>query len=84
MNAKRFIKWEHITFSYSECNSIILVIETDGIECCRENGVPEYCFGYCLKETKETKSRAITGACEEWLKQIGQCNKGLSVFTSIN
>ena len=80
----RDIKWEHITFSYSECNSIILVIETDGIECCRENGVPEYCFGYCLKETKETKSRAITGACEEWLKQIGQCNKGLSVFTSIN
>ena len=50
-NSKR-----HITFSHSEWNSIILVIETDGIECCRENGVPEHCFGYCLKGTKETKS----------------------------
>ena len=72
-NVKTDLKWEHITFFYSESNSIIFEIETDGKECCREKGVPEYCFGYCLKEATETKSRAITGFCEEWLKQIGQC-----------
>jgi len=50
--------------------------ETDGVKCCREKGVPEMCFGYCLTERKNTQSRAITGFCEEWLKQIGQCSKG--------
>ena len=59
-----FLFW--IKFDYIQ-------IETDGKECCREKGVPEYCFGYCLTGTTKTKSRAITGFCEEWLKQIGQC-----------
>ena len=54
------------------------------MECCRDNGVPEYCLGYCLKETKQAKARAITGACEKSFKQIAQCRKGLLVFTSIN
>ena len=37
------------------------------------------CFGYCLTERKNTQSRAITGFCEEWLKQIGQCSKGILI-----
>ena len=54
-------------------------IESDGIKCCREKGVSDICFGYCLTEEKNTKSGAITGVCEEWLKQIGHCRKGLLI-----
>ena len=65
--------------SFSECNSIIFEIETDGIKCCREKGVSDLCFGYCLKENRNTKSRAITGRCKEWFEQIGNCKKGLLI-----
>ena len=90
----RSIKREQITLSFSECNSIIFEIETskkesnpihskykgtDGTKCCREEGVPDYCFGYCLTGRKNTASRAITGACKEWLKEIGDCSKGLLI-----
>ena len=54
------------------------------MKCCREKGVLDICLGYCLKEMEDTKSRAITGRCAEWLAVIGQCKKGLLVFTSKN
>ena len=79
--------------SFSECYSIIFkietmeiktmetmeIIETDEIKCCRENGVPDYCFGYCLIERKKSESRAVTGVCKRWLEQIGHCTKGLLI-----
>ena len=77
----RSIKWEQITLSFSECNSIIFEIETpnDDTKCCREKGVPDYCFGYCSTGSKNAASRAITGACKNWLKQISDCDKGHAV-----
>ena len=50
------------------------------IKCCREKGVPEKCSGLCLTEIKNAESRAITGVCKDWLKQIGQCMKGLLIL----
>jgi len=48
-------------------------ITTDmGTACCREKGVPDICFGYCLKERK-AESRAITGICHRWFELIGKC-----------
>jgi len=46
--------------------------ETDMIKCCREKGVSDTCFDYCVME------RNITGICEEWVKQIGRCRKELA------
>ena len=43
-----------------------------GTACCREKGVPDICFGYCLKERK-AESRAITGICHRWFELIGKC-----------
>ena len=54
--------------------------ETDEEKCCREKGVPEKCSGLCLTEIKNAESRAITGVCKDWLKQIGQCMKGLLIL----
>ena len=54
--------------------------EPDEIKCCREKGVPVECFGYCLKERNNAESRAITGVCEKWLKQMGQCREGLLIL----
>jgi len=58
----------------------IVEAETDGEKCCREKGVSDVCFGYCSTETKDIKSRAITGVCEELLEQIDRCKKGCTVF----
>ena len=79
MTIELCVKWDQITLSFVECKSNIFDIETDGINCCREKGVPDVCFGYCLTERKNTKSRAITGFCEQWLKQIGHCKTGLLI-----
>ena len=77
----RSIKWEQITLSFSECNSIIFEIETpnDDTKCCREKGVPDYCLGYCSTGSKNAASRAITGMCKNWLKEISDCDKGLLI-----
>ena len=54
-----------------------MVIEdvTDAEKCCRENGVLDVCFGYCLKEREKTGSRSF-GICGKWLKLINECRKG--------
>ena len=57
-----------------------MIIEdvTDAEKCCRENGVLDVCFGYCLKEKEETGSRSF-GICDKWFKQINKCRKGLFI-----
>merc|ERR1712136_612155 len=48
----------------------------DVTKCCQEKGVADYCFGYCSTGSKNAASRAITGACKNWLKEISDCEKG--------
>ena len=51
----------------------------DQEKCCRENGVPDVCFGYCEKETKDDERTGVkTGICEKWFKTIGKCAGGRS------
>ena len=57
------------------------VIETlnGGTKCCREKGVPDVCFGYCSIGSTDVSSRAVTGACKNWLKEISDCDKGILI-----
>ena len=52
-------------------------------KCCREKGVSDICFGFCLND--DNKSRAIqqTGICGKWFKIIEECNKGFDKFLYI-
>ena len=45
-------------------------------KCCREKGVPDVCFGYCQKESRNDKLRIKGGICTRWFKIIGECRKG--------
>ena len=45
-------------------------------KCCREKGVPDVCFGYCQKESRNDKLRIKDGICTRWFKIIGECRKG--------
>ena len=61
------------------------------MKCCREKGVLDVCLGYCSKENEIDHLNTDLLAnhdklmnCEEWFKQIGQCRKGLLVYTSKN
>ena len=42
--------------------------------CCREKGVIDVCWGYCL-DIKEYSSRsfAVLGICEKWMSLINYC-----------
>ena len=42
--------------------------------CCREKGVVDVCWGYCL-DIKEYSSRsmAVLGICEKWMSLINYC-----------
>lgn len=50
-------------------------------QCCRDEGVPDVCFGYCEKENKEFSrhSRRQMAICDKWLKIIGKCIKDRKV-----
>ena len=63
-------------------NKIVLssVLEDPREKCCREKGVPDVCFGYCMRtrthEASRFRSGGITGICEKWLDEIGECRQG--------
>ena len=54
---------------------MVLEDVTDAEKCCRENGVLDVCFGFCLKEREKTGTRSF-GICGKWFKQINECRKG--------
>ena len=56
-----------LAVSSTECN-------TPRQCCCREKGVVDVCWGYCL-DIKEYSSRsvAVLGICEKWMSLINYC-----------
>merc|ERR1712055_9140 len=49
--------------------------ENDAEACCAEQGIPDYCFGYCLK-TKQRQLRSVDGIGGPWHDQIEECHQG--------
>ena len=59
------------------------VLVDSGEECCREKGVPDVCFGYCIRKGTPAVDRTgirgtllITQICEKWFDEIGECRPG--------
>ena len=58
---------------------IVPEVEPPLEQCCRDRGVPDVCFGYCMKEHRgPNEARRIqTGICKNWFKDIRDCQHGI-------
>ena len=47
--------------------------------CCAEQGIPDYCFGYCLSPKKSAKQRQLHFedlVCGKWMDETAECREG--------
>merc|ERR1712198_285976 len=48
--------------------------------CCREQGIPDLCFGYCVRK-QPAKQRQMpcwmqVSNCEDWMDEMAECREG--------
>ena len=51
----------------------------DAEACCAEQGVPDYCFGYCQPPKKSAKQRQLIfedSVCGKWMDEMAECREG--------
>merc|ERR1712198_812902 len=55
----------------------------DAEACCREQGVPDLCFGYCLpgQLAKQRQLKSVGGLCGQWCDQIEECFEGTEDYS---